>query len=49
MKEYTVPINGLDHTLLLDDEDAERRGLKVEAKKATPANKSRATDAKTKD
>lgn len=42
-KEYTVTIGGLEHTMLLDDLDAERMGAKpVEAKAAVkPANKAR--------
>lgn len=46
MEEYTVTINGIEHTMLLSPEDAERYG--DEAKKATtstkastPANKAR--------
>lgn len=50
MNEYTVTINGLEHTLLLDEDDAKARGLKpAETKASTPANKSRATVTKTKD
>jgi hypothetical protein len=41
-KSYTVTINGLEHTMLLTPEDAERYGDDaVETKQATPANKSR--------
>lgn len=44
-KPYTVTIGGLDHTLVLDDEDAARYGATakpVTAKKAPePANKAR--------
>jgi hypothetical protein len=47
MDEYTVTINGIDHTMLLDEEDAKRYGDKAvkaakqsQTKKATaPANK----------
>lgn len=41
-KEYTVAINGVDHTVLLSPEDAERYGeaaREVKAAKAAPANK----------
>lgn len=49
-KEYDVVINGVATTLKLSDEDAKARGLlkseapkkEPAAKKATPANKSRA-------
>jgi len=50
MKEYTVTIGGIEHTLLLDDEDAEARGAKpVQHKASVPANKSRSTDTKARD
>lgn len=39
MKEYTVEINGVEHTLQLSAEDAERLGVK-DASKST-SNKSR--------
>jgi hypothetical protein len=40
MQEYVVNIGGLDHTVLLSDEDAKTRGLHIEPKAApTPANK----------
>jgi hypothetical protein len=55
MDEYTVNIGGIDHTMLLDADDAKRLGATPvkatpapEAKAAAPANKSRATDAKAK-
>lgn len=35
MKEYTVEIGGLEHTVLLTDEDAKR----IDAKAVTPKNK----------
>jgi hypothetical protein len=46
MKEYTIDIAGLPHTVLLDDAEAKRIGAKpvqrVEAKQApAPANKAR--------
>jgi len=43
MKEYAVDINGVPHTFLLTDEQAEARGAKpVETKAAPlPANKAR--------
>lgn len=41
-KEYTVKIGGVEHTLLLSSEDAERYGDDaVLVKQAEPANKSR--------
>lgn len=41
-KEYTVDINGVKHTMLLDSEDAERYGDRaVETKSRTTANKAR--------
>lgn len=41
MKEYTVQINGVEHTFLLNDEDAKRLGA-TEVKAAdAPANKAR--------
>lgn len=41
MKEYTVDIGGVEHTMLLDDADAKRlRGKAAQAKKApAPLNK----------
>lgn len=45
MREYTVMINGLPHTLKLDDADAERMGAVPVAPPATkmraPKNKAR--------
>lgn len=46
MKRYTVEINGIEHTMQLDEDDAKRLGAKVKAepqKKAAkaPANKAR--------
>lgn len=43
MKEYTVTIGGLEHTMLLTDEDAERMAAKPVALKESvqPANKAR--------
>jgi len=49
MKEYTVLIGGLPHTLLLSDEDAKARGVWVEpeTKQAPkPTNKARAASNK---
>lgn len=48
MQEYTVDIGGLEHTVLLSDEDAKARGLKpVETKEAVaPNNKARTTTKK---
>lgn len=47
MKQYTVQIRGLDHTVQLDDEDAKRLGdsakpvskAQTETKQVKPANK----------
>lgn len=40
LEEYVVMIGGMEHTVLLDAEEAERRGaVKVKAK--APANKSK--------
>lgn len=45
--EYTVTIGGLEHTLLLDDDDAERYAdAAVKGKTAKPANKARSSSAK---
>lgn len=43
MKEYTVTIGGVDHTMQLSDEDAKRMDAKPVSTKAAdaPANKSR--------
>jgi hypothetical protein len=49
MEEYTVTINGIDHTMLLEPEDAERYGdaakkgasSTTNKSKSSPANKSR--------
>lgn len=48
MKEYTVVINGVEHTMQLDDDDAKAYGERegVEVKAATPQNKSRSTATK---
>lgn len=47
MKEYTVSINGIDHTVQLDDEEAKRLGAKAaSSKSSTPQNKSRSTSKK---
>jgi hypothetical protein len=45
VKEYTVTINGIEHTMRLSDEDAKRLGVQasVVVKSKAPANKSRAT------
>jgi hypothetical protein len=45
--EYTVTIGGVEHTMLLTSEDAERYGdSAVEVKAKTPRNKSRSTKSK---
>lgn len=48
MKEYTIDIAGLPHTVLLDDAEAKRLDAKpVEVKQApAPANKARVPDNK---
>lgn len=33
MKEYTVEVNGIEHTLMLSDEDAKARGLSAKVVK----------------
>jgi hypothetical protein len=46
VKEYTVDIGGIEHTLQLSDQDAKRLGV-AEAKRAErPANKSRTAENK---
>lgn len=43
LKEYVVNIGGIDHTMLLDEDEAKRRGASlVEAKARTPQNKAAA-------
>lgn len=51
MKEYTVTIGGVEHQMLLDEEDAKRYQASestdaAEAKSAAPQNKSRTTSGK---
>lgn len=43
VKEYTVNINGIDHTMQLSDEDAKRLNAEAVSTKSAdaPANKSR--------
>lgn len=50
MKEYTVVIDGQEHTFQYSDEDAKRLGLKSADVKAAekPANKARAAANKSK-
>lgn len=46
-KEYVVNIGGIDHTMLLDADEAKARDAKpVEAKQRTAQNKARAADTK---
>ena len=49
-KEMTVTVHGIEHTMLLDPEDAERYKAEEKsvqaAKASTPANKSRSADDK---
>ncbi|WP_287004654.1 MULTISPECIES: hypothetical protein [Gordonia] len=35
---YTIDIYGIPHTVLLDEEEAQRRGLKPQRKVAAPEN-----------
>lgn len=54
MKEYTVNIGGLDHTVLLTDEDAKRLGAKAvetvkTATKVAPAPQNKARSAANKE
>lgn len=47
MQEYAVNIGGLEHTLLLSDEDAKRLDVKPATKAAdAPANKARTSSNK---
>lgn len=48
MKEYTVTIGGIDHTVQLSDEDASRLGAEPVATKesAAPKNKARSAQSK---
>lgn len=48
LKEYTVHIAGLPHTVQLDDAEAERRGLSPVEAKAAPVPQNKARDARTK-
>lgn len=50
MKEYSVVIDGIEHTMQLSDEDAKRMGAKAVGTKAAaaPANKSRSAETKKK-
>lgn len=45
VKEYTVEINGLPHTMQLSDEDAKRLGV-AETKSRAPQNKARTVENK---
>lgn len=47
MKEYTVIIGGLEHTLLLDEDEAKARGAQpVQAKAKAVQDKTRSTSTK---
>jgi hypothetical protein len=48
VKEYSVNIGGLEHTVLLSDEDAKARGLSATETKESPAPKNKARDAQSK-
>ena len=49
LEEYDVEIGGVKHTLLLDEADAERRGLAGKVKQApAPKNKARTPENKSK-
>lgn len=39
MKEYTIVVDGIEHTIQATDEDAKARGLVL--KQAAPANKAK--------
>lgn len=45
MREYTIELGGLPHTVLLTDEDAKRRGLSAPAEKQADAPKNKARTA----
>lgn len=49
MQEYAVEIHGIEHTVLLSDEDAKARGLSPIARKAAPASKDKARTPKNKE
>lgn len=46
LKEYTVVIGGVEHTLQLSDEDAQRYGDAATPKSSTASNKSRSASDK---
>jgi hypothetical protein len=46
LTERKVMIGGLEHTMLLSDEDAERYELAAKSKAKTPANKARQAEGK---
>ena len=46
LEEYTVLINGMEHTLLLTAEDAERYESATKGKSKAPANKARTAEDK---
>lgn len=46
MDEYVVVIAGIEHTVLLDDAEAKRRGATLVTKAKAPPNKARGTDTK---
>ncbi len=46
MDEYTVTIGGVEHTMLLTDEDAKRYGPAAVKAAAKPANKARSASNK---
>ncbi len=48
LKEYTVNIGGVEHTMQLSEEDAKRYGdaAKAASKSSTPSNKSRTAENK---
>lgn len=48
MKEYVVTIGGIDHTVLLDEDEAKARQAKPVSKDASPANKSRTAQVRAK-
>lgn len=48
MREYTVEVNGIEHTFQLDDADAKRLGVSEAKSKAAPAPANKARSASNK-
>jgi len=49
MQEYVVTIGGVEHTMLLSDEDAKRYGDAAKKGKASPDTKAKAVPNKARD